>query len=965
MKARTSKTFLLLGAGSLLVAAGAGTIGASTTNDIDGTNRALSGSDALKGLVNDFITQLSFGHDNLITTVDSTRTPRNPGAGTVASGSGFNSNDGIYYSGGGQSVGDGDALNNFQQLAFGTASLKNTTYAYAAATGSAVGSIGWINADGDTTSNGNNTGAGKAGRELPVQGTTETLVIGLDGLTILGNTVETAGSGQNGLAVKNASLTVHHYVPSDARFFPGAGAGGTATETSVVTQSGSTFTASNSNQWVLPGLTFASTDVGTKLAVTGALGGGPGVQNNQIFTIATVVDAHTITTVQQPYLPAPPANTAGTFTNTENFTGSVNFTLYASRTFVVNDADTTFPLTSWGASGGVYTFNNSLDVLRLLYGGLHHDGPKNGSSDSEQGTFDAGSDVRRSLADSWGTLFQHAPATTTGSPKLSHAWRRPDPAGVSNAFVALVNFGGRGIGSFPSTTASLKTNPFANAGDANGLNASTHLPVQFPWNSTVKSAGGPADFADDDPIRRPAAKGPNPSTTSTSSVDLDQVAEIDGTLGLVLVAWPPDAFDGAQPTTALAYPTLACTTGKFDLLTLGAGITPTAANVPEGGPYSGLVFIPYNLDLNTGTKHYNCIQKSGNQKPFGVASTADNRVWNLVVRSDTDGHVYKDQNSRPLLHAGFFRIHTTLSNTLVTPGTPSSGLVLAKQLTSDAQEGALVAAEPYSVAFTARGVDQLNSAVTALSLSGQASLGTSGQFDPTVASLPTDQNIKNLVLPGATPVYPLARRLYLATLVGFTENPPWSHDGILKATGVDPGAGPFHYDGTAHAFVPPVFTWNGSAVVPASGSTDLGPNTAVRGLQGQEAQIARLFENSDHIGAAIKYWGFVPLPSSSEGYAANGVSALDYPEDAATGALPLNGAADSSGRYYATGTIPFNWSALPASFGSANFNKAFPSANNEDATVVSPPDAITGYSLPTSAPPFPYTAGNEPANLPW
>ena len=62
------------------------------------------------------------------------------------------------------------------------------------------------------------------------------------------------------------------------------------------------------------------------------------------------------------------------------------------------------------------------------------------------------------------------------------------------------------------------------------------------------------------------------------------------------------------------------------------------------------------------------------------------------------------------------------------------------------------------------------------------------------------------------------------------------------------------------------------------------------------------------------------MPSAAEGYAPNGVTALDYPEDAATGALPLNGAGDTSGRYYAEGTIPFNWSSLPASFGSTTFD---------------------------------------------
>jgi hypothetical protein len=922
MRVRKSTRVLLLGVGSLLVASGAGAIGASTTTDLDGNNRVLSGSDVLKALTNDLITQFSFGHDNLITTVNPTLPVRNPGAGPDSNG---NSSDGTYYTGGGQSVGDSAIAANTQQLSVGTASLKSSSYAYSAGTGTAAGSVGWINADGDGTTSGANAGAGAAGRELPIQGTTEALIVGLDGLTILGNTAQTATPNPNGLVVQGAQLTVHHYVPSDARFFHAAGSGGGA--------------VAASKTWTLPGVTFASTDVGGKLAVAGATNAG----NNNIFTISSVTSPSTVVTVQAPV--------------DETFASTVSFTVFASRTYVVNDSDTTYPSTAYGAVSGVYTFNNSLDVLRVLYGGLHHDGPKNGSTDPEQGTFDAGSDVRRSLADAWGKLFSGAVATPSSA--LNHAWRRPDSAGVTNAFVALVSFGARGIGALSGS--STKTNPFANSGDANGLNATTGVPVQFPLNSTVKSNGGPGDFGDYDPIRRPAAIGPNPSTTSTANVDLEQVAENDGTLGLVLTVFPPDALDGAVPTSDPAFASKFCTAGKFDLLS--PGFVPTGptgnAPAPQGGPFSGLVFLPYFLDASVvpNVKHYNCIARSSNPHAFGAPTPADNRVFNLAVRSDIDGHFFKDLNQRFLSRGGFYRIHTTLSNTLVTPGVPSSGLVLAKNLTSDAQEGTLVASDPFSIAFTGRGVDVANPQVTALSLSGQASLGAAGQFNPAGASFPTDQNIKNLVISGNTPVYPLARRLYVATLVGFTENPPWSEAGILAATGHDPGPGTYTFNIAAHAFAPAKFTWNGSAVVSAAGSVDLGANTAVRGLQGQEAQIARAFENSDHIAALVSYWGFVPLPSIAEGYTtdfqghpAGGVTAVDYPEDQATGALPLNGAGDTSNRYSALHAISAT---------------AYPSANNEDATVVSPADVVAPYSLSGSAPPFPYDATREPAHLPW
>jgi hypothetical protein len=905
----------MIGATCLLVAAGAGVVGASTTTDLDGNNRVLSGSDVFKAFTNDLISQFSFGHDNLITTVNPTLTPKNPGLGPDSSG---NSSDGTYYTGGGQSVGDSAIAANTQQISVGTASLKSSTYAF-----TSTGSAGWINADGDSTTNGANTGSAAAGKELPIQGTTEALLFALDGLSVLGNVAQAATP--NGLAVAAKQLVVHHYVPSDARFFPGGGSGGSA----VVT----------GKTWTLPGVTFLATDVGGKIAIAGAANAG----NNNIFNISSVTLPSTIVTTQAPVA--------------ETFASSVNVTVFASRIYVANDSDTTFPNTAYGTVGGVYTFNNSLDVLRVLFGGLHHDGPQNGSTDPEQGTFNAGSDVRRSLADSWGTIF----AGTVPSPtaKLNHVWRRSDLAGTSNAFVALVNFGARGIGA--TTGTSTKTNPFANSGDANGLNAITGLPVQFPLNSTVKSNGGPGDFADYDPIRRVAQTGPNPSTTSTAAVDLEQAAENDSTLGLVLPIFPPDALDGAVPTANPVYASKFCTAGKFDLLT--PGFTPSAAAGtspgPQGGPFSGDYFLPYFLDttVSPSVKHYNCIARSTNPHAFAAPTPADNRVFNLAVKSDVDGHYFKDLNGRFLTSSGFYRIHTSLSNTLVTAGVPSSGLVTAQQITADAQEAALIGADPFSLGFTARGVDAAFPLVSALSLSGEAALGAAGQFNPAEASFPTDQNVKNLVIAGADPVYPLARRIYVNTLVGFTENPPWSEAGILKATGVDPGAGTYTFNIAAHAFVPPVFTWNGSAVVPSPSSVDLGPNTAVRGLQGQEAQIARAFQDSDHVGALADYWGFVPLPSVFEGYSTDfqghpsgGVTAVDYPEDQATGALPLNGAANTSNNYAA---------------GNAISAAAYPNANNEDATVVSPADSVTPYSLNGSSPPFPYDATREPAHLPW
>ena len=83
-----------------------------------------------------------------------------------------------------------------------------------------------------------------------------------------------------------------------------------------------------------------------------------------------------------------------------------------------------------------YPITGSLDVLRLVYSGMHHDGT----------TFDCNGNVRRSLVKGWSALFDTGCATTGCTGGLTHAWRRSDLAGATEAFVNLVGFGARGIG---------------------------------------------------------------------------------------------------------------------------------------------------------------------------------------------------------------------------------------------------------------------------------------------------------------------------------------------------------------------------------------------------------------------------------------------------------------------------------------------------------------------------------------
>ena len=187
----------ILCASSLLIAAGAAAVSASSDPDLNGNNRVLSGSDILVPVAKQL----------LANTPGAVPGPTQPDPVTG------NSGDGTYYVGGGQSVGDAAIQANTQQISVGTASLKNTNFCKNSVTD---GSVGWIDSDGDTTTNGANAGSAAKGKDLDVQGTTEALLIGLDGLAIYAHNTQGAGP-TNSLAVQGKQLIVHHYIPDPAK----------------------------------------------------------------------------------------------------------------------------------------------------------------------------------------------------------------------------------------------------------------------------------------------------------------------------------------------------------------------------------------------------------------------------------------------------------------------------------------------------------------------------------------------------------------------------------------------------------------------------------------------------------------------------------------------------------------------------------------------------------------------------
>jgi hypothetical protein len=456
-----------------------------------------------------------------------------------------------------------------------------------------------------------------------------------------------------------------------------------------------------------------------------------------------------------------------------------------------------------------YVLASSIDALKIIYGGAMHDG-----------TIDCSNPVRTSLANSWASLFSTACAGQAGCTQLRHAWRRSDLSGTTDAFLTALGISGRGIGGLPNVPGAARNrNPFCNSLDANPASARATIPAGAtaaapacttqpltsatcpngtvcaagqlcngatntcvsnactmagcpagqvcrpdgqcvvsscpsgaggPYGATLAitpsgntracdgpnglctfSFGGSSDFTDLDPVRRPC----DPALTSA-----DQACESDGSYGLVTVVLPPDA---AGVTLTDTYPTTACGAGQFDLQVTGNSNLPC----PNGPQFLGKCFQPYFDDPTApGAKNFNCISKKS-AKAFGTPTGADGRVWNLQVRkADTTFNpprlaaYVKDANGRFMTQANF-RWHVT--NTL---GAPTCLLADAT-----AQIGCLVSADTCSVGYAGREADQQ---------AGNQSLLING-------IPPTDQNIINL-LSGTPPVYPIARRLNFATLVGFS-----------------------------------------------------------------------------------------------------------------------------------------------------------------------------------------------------
>ncbi len=374
--------------------------------------------------------------------------------------------------------------------------------------------------------------------------------------------------------------------------------------------------------------------------------------------------------------------------------------------------------------GTTYTFNGWRDVLRVLYAGFDH----NATTIANR---NCNSVLRQTLANNWGTLFQNS-CSGGACTQLQHVFRRDDAAATTTFLLASLNLPA------PNTTAN--TDPICNV-----IQTTDTLPANVNRY--------PADYQDNDPIRRKATgtnNGAVPANTPT-----EQVASRKGDLGLVL---PIVATD--QLALSASYPTTPCTTNTILAVNSAPRVINTAGSLqPSTSPGrcpNGDVPVLVNqclipVDANGNP---NCLAAKNTKPSFIFDNTAvdsvtplaaDGRVYNQHLRlggtnSNTSGTYQNDKNSpaRPL-EGAFVRLHQSRSLN----ATDATQNTCATAQTADLQIGCLVQASPCSIGYAGR--DSITAGATPLKVSA---------LDSTAACVEAF-------------AYPLSRKVYLSTLIGF------------------------------------------------------------------------------------------------------------------------------------------------------------------------------------------------------
>jgi cysteine-rich repeat protein len=415
-----------------------------------------------------------------------------------------------------------------------------------------------------------------------------------------------------------------------------------------------------------------------------------------------------------------------------------------------------------------YTFADSFDALKVLYFGLTHDG-----------TYQCAGSVRKTLVKQWKNLFTTdcaSPGDTTCSAGLTHAWRRSDLSGTTDAFVSILNPAGRGIGTLPNVPAQAqKINPFCNTTDA--------------LNGTA-SYGGSGDFADNDPIRTVCGAGSTfDGVCGYKGIKVGQTGpgNFNGDLGLVLPILLPDGTVATQADFYPPSPVQPCTNACVLVAPIRGNQLPNGGvyTCPDGtGTVGGACFMPA-----TASGDPRCLS-ANSQICAGVPGHPDGRRYNLVTvvpatqipaaqRGTTPFQFAYDVNSVPIptgtkpianprfMTGSFYRIHAFSAGPNFVAQPPSTGLCQENDDTS--QIGCLVDSDQCSVGYAGREAAKLYPGGVLAANKGLSIKGVT-PYTPVAVNPNADEALLNLLttVTGPTePFYPLSRRLYFATLYGF------------------------------------------------------------------------------------------------------------------------------------------------------------------------------------------------------
>ena len=569
------------------------------------------------------------------------------------------------------------------------------------------------------------------------------------------------------------------------------------------------------------------------------LGGGSGVGAAAMGLNAQQVSPMSRALTSSEYcsiaLPASPGLTEGLLVGIDgiaiaaNQTNSCSDSTSGANGFGSSSSMTVLSSGTGAATGATYTFGDpagalyqnqpSFDALAVLYFGLTHDG-----------NYNCASDVRRSLIRNWKNLFTTdcAAGDTTCAAGLTHAWRRSDLAGTTDAFVSILNppngtaTNGKGaavsvgIGTLSAVPVGRtpKSNPFCNSVDANTVPAPT-------------SFGGSSDFSDADPVRTNCVPGKDgvcqPFKSGTTS------GAFAGDLGVVQVILLPD---GTTTVASDLYPQQRCGGSCTLVVAIKGSQLPFQFRCPGGGgTIGGACLMPFAGPATSPDPR--CVASS-TTRCADLTGRPDGRLYNLVTvvpfsqvpppqRGTTPFQFAFDANKR-FLTGSFYRIHSVTAGANNVPDSTVGQTGLCQEDDDTSQIGCLTDSDPCSIGYAGREAAKAYPGLGTPAVPQSAplkALAVNGTppFTPPSVSADHDLALENLLAPtGTTPLYPFARRLYFSTIYGFSN------------------------------------------------------------LKGGENELAQCYGNNAIVGPAMTSHGFVAVPG--------GVQCLDYPEELPTSDTP-------------------------------------------------------------------------------